>query len=54
MKVKELELRRKLYGVYDLKCVKCGEVKHRLKFKRFNSIHKVCNDCFLGEKKSEA
>ncbi len=49
----EFEMQRKLYGSYMMKCDVCQEVKHRAKFKRFNAIHKVCNDCINGKGKDK-
>lgn len=43
----EIELQNKLYGVYNAKCDRCKKIKHKTKFRRFNSNHKTCNDCFL-------
>ena len=37
------------YGSYSRHCIKCNELKHIAKYKRYNSHHKICNQCFLDK-----
>lgn len=38
---------------YSVKCPKCQVVKHKSKFRRYNSHYQTCNECFLAKGKKD-
>ncbi len=41
------------HGAFGSQCRKCGVVKNKMKFKRFNSFSQICNDCFLEKREKD-